>query len=90
MQTRITSIGNRIPLVFSMAFARFSNAKVYPTVTTARLMRQNRFDSRQWVNQWLDCHVPVLGGKPRTFLGTEEGRTLVKNVLDLSWSGAYG
>jgi hypothetical protein len=48
------------------------------------------FDSRQWVNQWLDCHVPVLGGKPRSFLGTEEGRTLVKNVLDLSWSGAYG
>lgn len=47
------------------------------------------FNSREWVNRWLDLHVPALGGKPRGYLGTAEGRALVKNVLDMSWSGAY-
>jgi len=47
------------------------------------------FEPREWVNQWLDRHVPALGGKPRSYLGTEEGLALVKNVLDMSWSGAY-
>ena len=48
-----------------------------------------KFEPREWVNQWLDRHVPALGGKPRSYLGTAEGRALVKNVLDMSWSGAY-
>ncbi len=48
-----------------------------------------KFDPREWVNQWLDRHVPALGGKPRSYLGTAEGRARVKNVLDMSWSGAY-
>jgi hypothetical protein len=47
------------------------------------------FDSRRWVNQWLDRYVPALGDKPRSLLGTAEGRALVKNVLAMSWSGAY-
>ena len=47
------------------------------------------FDPREWVNQWLDRYVPALGGQPRSFLGTAEGRKLVKNALDMSWSGAY-
>ncbi len=48
-----------------------------------------KFDPREWVNHWVDRHVPALGGKPRGYLGTAEGRARVKNVLDMSWSGAY-
>lgn len=47
------------------------------------------FDSRQFVNQWIESHVPALGGKPSRLLGTKEGRAQIQMVLNCSWSGAY-
>lgn len=47
------------------------------------------FDSRQFVNRWLESHVPALGGKPSRLLGTNEGRAQIQMVLNCSWSGAY-
>ena len=47
------------------------------------------FDSRQFVNHWLESPVPALGGKPSRLLGTKEGRAQVQLVLDCFWSGAY-
>jgi hypothetical protein len=51
--------------------------------------RAAEFDSRQFVNWWIESHVPALGGKPSRFLGTKEGRAQVRYILDCSWSGAY-
>ena len=47
------------------------------------------FDSRQFVNRWLESPVPALGGKPSRLLGTKEGRAQVQQVLNCSWSGTY-
>jgi hypothetical protein len=47
------------------------------------------FDSREFVNRWIESHIPALGGKPSRLLGTNEGRAQIQMVLNCSWSGAY-
>ncbi|SMP80301.1 antitoxin Xre/MbcA/ParS toxin-binding domain-containing protein [Noviherbaspirillum suwonense] len=47
------------------------------------------FDSKRWVDQWLNRYVPALGATPNSLLDTDEGLAQVQNVLAMSWSGAY-
>lgn len=47
------------------------------------------FNSRKFVNQWIETYVPALGGKPSRLLCTKEGRAQIQMVLNCSWSGAY-
>lgn len=51
--------------------------------------RAVRFESRQFVNWWIESYVPALGGKPSRLLGTTEGRAQIQMMLNCSWSGAY-
>lgn len=47
------------------------------------------FDAAKWVHWWLHQYVPVLGNTPASFMGTPEGRDLVRNVLESSQTGVY-
>lgn len=47
------------------------------------------FDAGNWVHQWIHAYVPALGNTPASFMGTPEGRDLIKNVLETSQSGVY-
>lgn len=58
-----------------------------------RLVRESGdprgFDAAKWVRWWLREYVPALGNTPASFMGTPEGRALVRNVLEASQSGVY-
>ena len=49
------------------------------------------FDAGRWVAQFLDAPSPALGGRrPRDFMSTSEGRTVVSTLIAQMQSGAYG
>nr|WP_302474469.1 MbcA/ParS/Xre antitoxin family protein [Roseococcus sp. MDT2-1-1] len=48
------------------------------------------FDAAAWLANWMQRPVPALGNRtPLSFMGTEEGRDLVKQILLRMQSGAY-
>jgi len=48
------------------------------------------FDANHWLNDWLDSPVPALGNRhPNEFLGTAEGRGLVRTLITRMQSGAF-
>ena len=49
------------------------------------------FNAEQWVAQFLDAPSPALGGRrPRDFMETSDGRTVVAALVAQMQSGAYG
>ena len=48
------------------------------------------FNAREWVGRWIATPKGALGGRrPRDLLGTESGRTAVRQLLERMQSGAY-
>jgi Protein of unknown function (DUF2384) len=48
------------------------------------------FDSRNWLNQWIEIQQPALGGlKPSELLDTETGRNSVLQLLGAMESGSF-
>lgn len=48
------------------------------------------FDARLWIEKWIESPVPALDGRrPKEYLATAEGCTLVAKVLACAESGAY-
>ena len=48
------------------------------------------FDAGHWVAQFLDAPSPAIGGRrPRDFMGTSGGRTVVSTLIAQMQSGAY-
>ena len=48
------------------------------------------FDAGRWVAQFLDAPSPALDGRrPRDFMSTSEGRTVVSTLIAQMQSGAY-
>ena len=48
------------------------------------------FDARRWTEAFLVRPMPALGGRtPNEFLETEEGQTLIENLISRMQSGAY-
>lgn len=48
------------------------------------------FDARTWVEEWLSQPCPALGGRrPVEYMSTEDGRQVVRQVVEAMQSGAY-
>ena len=48
------------------------------------------FDAQSWTAKWLQDSVPALGGAcPASYMGTLEGRMLIKSLLMQEQGGAY-
>lgn len=48
------------------------------------------FDAIRWTEAFLLRPMPALGGKtPNEFMGTEEGQTLIENLISRMQSGGY-
>jgi uncharacterized protein (DUF2384 family) len=48
------------------------------------------FDAEQWVATWLERPLPALGNRrPAEFMGTDEGRARLLDLLGQQQSGAY-
>ncbi|MDO8777184.1 MAG: MbcA/ParS/Xre antitoxin family protein [Burkholderiaceae bacterium] len=49
------------------------------------------FDSRRWLNEWLELPLAALdGAKPADYMATKAGLQLVLRLLTQMQSGAYG
>jgi len=48
------------------------------------------FDATAWLSDWLQRHVPALGGeRPLAFLDTNSGQRLVSDLIARMQTGAY-
>lgn len=48
------------------------------------------FDATAWLSDWLQRHVPALGGvQPLSFLDTHSGQRLVSDLIARMQTGAY-
>lgn len=47
------------------------------------------FDAERWLERWLDTFVPALGGTPNSYLGTMQGRAIVRRTILQMQSGGY-
>jgi hypothetical protein len=50
----------------------------------------SNFDARRWAIEWIEEFNPALGGRrPKEFLSSAEGRSIVAGLILKMQSGAY-
>ena len=52
--------------------------------------KNENFDAKAWVEDWLDHPLPALGfKKPNEFMDTDDGRAEINRLLQASAAGVY-